>query len=80
MINYKVWVMALMCGLTQQACSTCSDSNNYRDSVITPTLEIPPDLISRETDKNLVLPGSKVGTSENKGRFVETGNLNSEGE
>ena len=51
---------------------------NYRDSEITPTLELPPDLISRSSDSNLTLPGSKVGTDENRGRYVETGNLNIE--
>lgn len=77
MKNFKFWSLALICGLTQLACSSSSDEGiNYRDSVITPTLEIPPDLISSESNKNLTLPGSKVGTKENTGRFVETGNLN----
>ena len=80
MKNYKLLIL-LVCGLTQFACSTGSDDGvNYEDSEITPTLEIPPDLISRESDKNLVLPGSKVGTKENTGRFVETGDLNSKNE
>ena len=79
MKNYKIWIVGFICGLTQLACSSSSDSGiNYGDSVIAPTLEIPPDLISVKTDKNLVLPGSKVGTQENTGRFVETGNLNTE--
>jgi outer membrane protein assembly factor BamC len=60
------------------ACSTTNESLNYRNSEITPTLEIPPDLISRSADSNLALPGSKVGTPENTGRYVETGNLNIE--
>lgn len=77
MKSYKFWVVGLVCGVTQLACSSNSDSGiNYGDSVITPTLEIPPDLISKKTNKNLVLPGSKVGTKENTGRFIETGNLN----
>lgn len=74
---FKFWCLALICGATQIACSSSSDEGiNYRDSVIAPTLEIPPDLISAESNKNLKLPGSKVGTKENTGRFVETGNLN----
>ncbi len=77
MTTYKVWIALVVFALTQQACSTNSDINNdYQDSMIAPTLEIPPDLISRESNKNLILPGSKVGTKENTGRFVETGNLN----
>ena len=77
MNKYKFLIM-LACALSQLACSTNSDEGiNYQDSVITPTLEIPPDLIGRESGKNLVLPGSKVGTKDNAGRFVETGNLNS---
>ena len=79
MKSYKIWMVGLICGLTQLACSSNSDSGiNYGDSVIAPTLEIPPDLISAKSDKNLVLPGSKVGTEENTGRFVETGDLNKE--
>lgn len=79
MKRYKIWVLGLVCGLTQFGCSTTPDCGiNYQDSVITPTLEIPPDLISRSTDKNLALPGSKVGTENNTGRFVETGDLNKE--
>ncbi|MBT3204631.1 MAG: hypothetical protein HOM14_12525 [Gammaproteobacteria bacterium] len=78
MNKYKFLIL-LACGLSQLACSTNSDEGiNYSDSVITPTLEIPPDLIGRESDKNLVLPGSKVGTTDNAGRFVETGNLNTD--
>lgn len=79
MNSFKIWVLAVVCGFTQLACSTGSDCGvNYRDSVITPTLEIPPDLIGRQSDKNLILPGSKVGTAENTGRFVETGDLNTD--
>lgn len=63
--------------------SSCSSNPgselNYKESQITPTLEIPPDLISRDTaEKNRSLPGSDVGTAANRGRFVETGNLNVE--
>lgn len=66
--------------LSLWACSSTQSAEqiNYRKSEITPTLEIPPDLISRSTDKNLSLPGSKVGLASNAGRFVETGNLNIE--
>lgn len=79
MRSYKVLVLGLVCGVVLSACSTNSGNEiNYRESVITPTLEVPPDLISRSSDKNLTLPGSKVGTADNTGRFVETGNLNIE--
>lgn len=57
-------------------CSSTDDSLNYRASVITPTLEVPPDLVTPASDKNLELPGSKVGKPENAGRFKDTGNLN----
>ena len=62
------------------ACETLSsdDEIDYRTSEITPTLEIPPDLISRSSNRNLSLPGSEVGTAANSGRYVETGNLNVE--
>ena len=62
------------------ACETLSpdDEIDYRSSEITPTLEIPPDLISRSSNRNLGLPGSNVGTAANTGRYVETGNLNVE--
>ncbi len=76
MNSFKIWLFPL-CSMLLFGCSTDSSNEiNYRDSVITPTLEIPPDLISQSSEKNLVLPGSKVGTAENTGRFVETGNLN----
>ena len=58
------------------ACVTGDKPVEYENSVITPTLEIPPDLISREQNKNLSLPGSNIGKPENTARFVETGNLN----
>ncbi len=62
--------------VSQLACSSGgSEQINYRDSQVTPTLEIPPDLISRSSDNNLDLPGSAVGTPANSGRFVETGAL-----
>ena len=57
------------------ACVSGKEVIEYENSVITPTLEIPPDLITREQNKNLSLPGSKIGKPENTGRFVETGNL-----
>ena len=59
-------------------CSFTKEEVDYENSVITPTLEVPPDLITRSKDKNLSLPGSKVGLPENTGRFVDTGNLNLE--
>ncbi len=73
----KNWFFIVLIAATQLACSSSSsDGINYRKSVITPTLELPPDLVSTESNKNLSLPGSSVGTAENKGRFVETGNMN----
>ncbi len=51
---------------------------NYREAVVTPTLETPPDLITRHREGNLEVPGSNIGKPENTGRFVETGNLNVE--
>ncbi len=60
--------------LTQLACSSGgSDQIDYRGSQVTPTLEVPPDLIARSTDNNLALPGSDLGTPARTGRFVETG-------
>ena len=66
--------------LSLSACGSFlkSEEIDYRHSVITPTLEVPPDLISRSADQNLDLPGSHIGKPENSGRFVETGNLNIE--
>ena len=58
------------------ACVTGDEAVEYENTVITPTLEIPPDLISREQNKNLSLPSSNMGKPENTARFVETGNLN----
>jgi len=73
----RMWILALVVALTQIACSSSSDKGiSYRSSAITPTLEMPPDLISPMSDRNLDLPGSKVGKPENSGRYVETGNLN----
>lgn len=80
-MNYLLNVLLLLSLLTLLAgCETLSsdDEIDYRKSEITPTLEIPPDLISRSTDANLTLPGSTVGTAENSGRYIETGNLNVE--
>ncbi len=66
-------VLALLL-LTQLGCSSGgSDQINYRGTLVTPTLEIPPDLIARSSDNNLVLPGSDVGTAARTGRFVDTG-------
>ncbi|MDJ0833114.1 MAG: outer membrane protein assembly factor BamC [Gammaproteobacteria bacterium] len=71
-------VLAMML-LTQLACSSGgSNQINYRGSQVTPTLELPPDLIARSTDENLALPGSDVGTAARSGRFVETGALDLE--
>lgn len=61
------------------ACSfNGADEIDYRNSEITPTLEVPPDLIQSKDNKNLVLPASRVGLESNTGRYVETGNLNIE--
>ncbi len=65
--------------LSLTACSSTDEKIlNYRSSEITPTLEIPPDLTQVSAESNLNIPGSKVGLPENKGRYVETGNLNVE--
>ncbi len=62
--------------------SACASNDapalNYREAVVTPTLEMPPNLIARDLESNLEVPGSNIGKPENKGRFVETGNLNVE--
>ena len=76
MTGFKFFVFLLGAILVLSSCSSTPGKKiNYRDSVVTPTLEIPPDLLSRSAEKNLTLPGSKVGTAANKGRFVETGDL-----
>ena len=73
----RIWILALVVALTQLGCSSSTDQGiNYRSSVITPTLEVPPDLVTPGTGNNLDLPGSKVGKADNKGRYIETGNLN----
>ncbi len=65
--------------LSMAACSSTDEKIlNYRSSEITPTLEIPPDLTQVSAESNLNIPGSKVGLPENRGRYVETGNLNVE--
>ncbi len=65
--------------LSLTACSSTDEKIlNYRTSEITPTLEIPPDLTQVSAESNLNIPGSKVGLPENRGRYVETGNLNVE--
>lgn len=69
--------------LLASSLAACSSSQsvkelNYRQSEITPTLEVPPDLIRSSSNTNLALPGSTVGTLENTGRYVETGNQNIE--
>lgn len=58
------------------ACSsTPSDELDYQGSEITPTLEMPPNIIRRESQRNLKLPGTAIGEQANVGRFVETGSL-----
>ena len=52
------------------------EDEGYGDSQITPTLEMPPNIIRKDSRKNLALPGSRVGTDENIGRYVDTGDLN----
>ena len=64
--------------LLVSGCASTDTGINYRDTVVTPTLETPPDLINRDLERNLDVPGSNIGKMENKGRFVETGNLNIE--
>jgi outer membrane protein assembly factor BamC len=73
-----VFIFALSL-FTLSACSMFgAEEIDYRDSEITPTLEIPPDLIQSQEGKNLPLPGSRVGMDSNTGRYVETGDLNIE--
>jgi len=64
--------------LLSACASTDEPGINYRKAVVTPTLEMPPDLISRDLERNLEVPGSNIGKPENRGRFVDTGNLNIE--
>jgi len=74
----KLWLALCLTLLMLSACVSSPQSEqkmNYRDSNVTPTLEIPPDLLSRNTQSNLALPGSKIGTAQNTGRYIETGNL-----
>ncbi len=60
-------------------CAGTDPGINYREAVVTPTLETPPDLINRDLERsNLDVPGTQIGKAENKGRFVETGNLDLE--
>lgn len=75
---FTIFIFALS-SLVLSACSMFgSEEIDYRNSEITPTLEIPPDLIQSQNGRNLSLPGSKVGLDSNAGRYVETGNLNIE--
>lgn len=79
MSRISVLVLMLLSLVSLTACSfNGSDEIDYRNSEITPTLEVPPDLIQPKDNKNLTLPGSRVGLATNTGRYVETGNLNIE--
>lgn len=79
MSRFSVLALVLLSLASVTACSfNGSDEIDYRNSEIAPTLEVPPDLIQPGDDKNLTLPGSKVGLSSNTGRYIETGNLNFE--
>jgi outer membrane protein assembly factor BamC len=73
---YPVLIVAVLAS----GCSSSGEKEqlSYRDSEITPTLEIPPDLTQLSAEQNVDLPGSKVGLPANSGRYVETGNLNIE--
>ena len=55
------------------ACSSTPDEPDYKNSVVTPTLEMPPNIIRAESNKNLTLPGSNIGEPANSGRYVQTG-------
>jgi outer membrane protein assembly factor BamC len=72
----SVLLLVILAGVV--ACSSLNSDQkiDYRTSEITPTLEVPPDLVSRSSNRNLTLPGSKIGLPGNSGRYVETGNLN----
>ncbi len=74
----KFAAVTVACGLLLACASGGNRGLNYRASEITPTLEIPPDLTQQNAEENLDLPGSNVGLPENRGRYVETGNLNVE--
>ena len=78
-LNMRI-IVSIILVLSVTACSTTKDEEllNYRNSEITPTLEVPPDLTQASSEENLNIPGSKVGLPENTGRYVETGNLNVE--
>ena len=69
---------AVAAALALSACTVSfgEEEEAYENSQITPTLEMPPNIIRKDSGRNLVLPGSKVGTDENIGRYVETGDLN----
>ncbi len=73
MDSYRLLVSTCVLCLLVTGCSTGPGKVNYRGDSFTPTLEVPPDLISRSSSRNLTLPGSKVGSEENKGRYVATG-------
>ena len=48
------------------ACSTVENAVDYENNVIAPSLEIPPDLITRSESKNLKLPGSNGSDDKDK--------------
>ncbi len=75
MTQYLFRTAFLIATLSVGACSSTNSSGeiNYRASEVTPTLEVPPDLIGKSAERNLDIPGSVVGKEENVGRFTETG-------
>ena len=56
-LNYFVLTGLLILPL-MAGCSTIDNAVDYENNVIAPSLEIPPDLITRSESKNLILPGS----------------------
>jgi|GEM_PF-2179247 len=75
LIAILLWAPVAVLALS--ACTvSIGEEDAYEDSQITPTLEMPPNIIRKESRRNLMLPGSKVGTDENIGRYVDTGDLN----
>lgn len=81
MTPIKTLIAGMLSMLLVGACASSSQSDaelNYRSSVATPTLELPPDLINPGDNNNLNLPGSEIGKASNVGRFKETGNINVE--
>lgn len=58
-LNYLVLTGSLILPL-MAGCSTVDNAVDYENNVIAPSLEIPPDLITRSESKNLKLPGSNT--------------------